>query len=495
MSDEVKAMSMSQDHHNPASSSQATKITNNADVYLRMRLTPNQLALKQADYDSMMESLSSTERYLTEAGKMHNPQAPAEDQLSKDQVISLNDATTTIRVAHNLLINLYGPPSVPPSKSLLSGLSDSFSPTRARIAKGALEDYNTAIRKLFGLLMVRMNLPPMFHHLQLPMTNCILQTLKYCRKYHLMPAELDVTIESKLTSPAGLQWIAEQTQNAFVEGDTYGGAHHSPLSEIEFLQYHPAFSQFADLYNRLDQNEKHLVLFYALQISIQKSYSRSFPQDGKRPKTPPVQVSLHETFMVKLEPMLLKQFEHEDSNPGTAEGFRQLHEEILDIKNYLIQPDMQPQLTMKQVHQLKTNSFLALKFLETKLGTNFMAQLGLQEHDTEEFKMVFKFMKVTRQMDVWKNLVYEYENHFDITSRYHRLPSDLLHTDSSMEEAQKTVEFYQKKLMGSVEDYSRLVEEMARDSTGQLLLQHNQYISAAKNEWDKQAQGIDDIWD
>jgi uncharacterized protein YeaO (DUF488 family) len=116
---------------------------------------------------------------------------------------------------------------------------------------------------------------------------------------------------------------------------------------------------------------------------------------------------------------------------------------------------------MKQARQIKTSSFLALNFLERKLGTNFMEQLGLQENNTEEFQMAYKFMKAAGQMDIWMSLVTNCENVFDVNRDHGSLPADWREIQTHFEE----------KLVDSLHYYvSKLVKEIARKPAGETLV-------------------------
>ncbi|KNE87985.1 hypothetical protein PSTG_18621 [Puccinia striiformis f. sp. tritici PST-78] len=147
---------------------------------------------------------------------------------------------------HNYLLSIHGTPNTLPGESLIAKTQSSV--RLKAFVDNSVETCNQAVHDLFRLVQTPTNLPPAIYHIHLESSSCILQTLAYLRKYKLISTDIEESIESTLKSPTGLEWIARETQEAFVPGSKYDNNFHRPFTVVEFLENHPQLVQYSHLF-------------------------------------------------------------------------------------------------------------------------------------------------------------------------------------------------------------------------------------------------------
>ncbi|PLW24605.1 hypothetical protein PCASD_06184 [Puccinia coronata f. sp. avenae] len=196
---------------------------------------------QKSDYDSLIQSISSTANCLHEDLNMDLPPIFQASQIDAD---TLRSAMSKLNELNERLLFIYGHPGVPPEKSLVEKLSTSANKDNVKFGKAVVKGFAEAIEDVFQRLRSSTNLSPPLHHLRPAVINCILRMLRYLHKYELIPVETEKKIQRELNSPASLQWIAKEMQDVFMENTRYDNSRHYLLTELEFLQNHPQLSQF-----------------------------------------------------------------------------------------------------------------------------------------------------------------------------------------------------------------------------------------------------------
>ncbi|POW08241.1 hypothetical protein PSTT_07653 [Puccinia striiformis] len=397
------------------------RITGKSEDALSLHHDQEKLAAKQAEFHSMLQSFADTEEEIEQTFFVaaHLSNHPAVQITDPDTKI-LASVVDRLRVVHNVLLSIHGTPDTLPDKSLIAKTQSSV--RLKAFTDNAVKIYDEGVHDLFQLVQTPTYLPPAFYHLRLASNSCILQTLAYLRKYKLIPTDLEESIDSTLKSPAGLEWIARQTQEAFLPDSRYSNRFHHPLNEVEFLENHPQLVQYSHLFKGLEKKEQDLVLFNGLKISMTSVYRHTYQTTGYDPVTICTAAKGHTDFMEKMEKILLKELQPGHHQQITVEDLSEVRQDILNIKNFLMEPVVGPETDAVLEHHLMRYSFLILDFLQRKFGPDYMEKVGLsnKEHNTDEFQTIFAFMKSTGRMELWR-LMEELPNYMRIS---HRMDQD-----------------------------------------------------------------------
>ncbi|POV95530.1 hypothetical protein PSTT_16180 [Puccinia striiformis] len=388
-------------------------------------------------------------------------------QITDPDTKILASVVDRLRVVHNVLLSIHGTPDTLPDKSLIAKTQSSV--RLKAFTDNAVKIYDEGVHDLFQLVQTPTYLPPAFYHLRLASNSCILQTLAYLRKYKLIPTDLEESIDSTLKSPAGLEWIARQTQEAFLPDSRYSNRFHHPLNEVEFLENHPQLVQYSHLFKGLEKKEQDLVLFNGLKISMTSVYRHTYQTTGYDPVTICTAAKGHTDFMEKMEKILLKELQPGHHQQITVEDLSEVRQDILNIKNFLMEPVVGPETDAVLEHHLMRYSFLILDFLQRKFGPDYMEKVGLsnKEHNTDEFQTIFAFMKSTGRMELWRVILMDYGWFLMKRTTFNQAvpPEAWKETSASLWE----------QLMEELPNYMRISHRMDQDPKWEAILGKNLY--------------------
>ncbi|EFP86752.1 uncharacterized protein PGTG_13134 [Puccinia graminis f. sp. tritici CRL 75-36-700-3] len=186
------------------------------------------LAQKQADYDSMTKLLDWTNREIRIVFATQILENAPELHVDKSGIEMLKEIDEELTVVANAALSIYGPPKTPPEKSLLLKSSTQLlHPSLMNTVKV----YKEGIPRLFELLYTPATLSPYYSYVGIASKSCILKMFEYLSKYKMMPTDLEDGFRMTMKSPAGLEWIAKEMQGAFLPGSKYGINFHVPLNE------------------------------------------------------------------------------------------------------------------------------------------------------------------------------------------------------------------------------------------------------------------------
>ncbi|KAI9603959.1 hypothetical protein H4Q26_003568 [Puccinia striiformis f. sp. tritici PST-130] len=143
----------------------------------------------------------------------------------------------------------------------------------------------------------------------------------------------------------GLEWIAREAQEAFVPG------------------------------SRSTKKGTDFVLFKGLKIGITNVFPHTHEESGRDSVKISTAAKPYTNFMEKMETILLKELEPGNHQKITVEDFSEVGKDILNIKNFLMDPVMVPENEAIVQNHFKRYSFLILDFLQRKLGPDYMEKL------------------------------------------------------------------------------------------------------------------------
>ncbi|KAH9440514.1 hypothetical protein KEM48_001233 [Puccinia striiformis f. sp. tritici PST-130] len=442
-----------------------------SETALSLHRDQDKFDTKQAEFDSMLQSFEETQAEIKQtffiaANVPHEPAVQLTDPDRKTFVSVIEQLT----VVHDYLLSIHGTPNTLSEKSPIAKTQSSVQ--LKALADNSVETYHQAVHDLFRLVLTPTNLPPAIHHIRLASNSCILQTLAYLRKYKLIPTDIEKSIEGTLKSPTGLEWIAREAQEAFVPGSRYNNNFHHPFHEVEFLENHPQLVQYSHLFKDLPKKEQDFVLFKGLKIGITNVFPHTHEKSGRDTVKISTAAKPYTNFMEKMETLLLKELEPGNHQKITAEDFSEVGKDILNIKNFLMDPVMVPENEAIVQNHFKRYSFLILDFLQRKLGSDYMEKVGLsmKEHNTEEFQTFFAFMKSSGQMELWRTMFMDY-GWFVMQKTVFKRPVP-------PKVWEETSGFLWGKLMEEIPNYQRLSHGPEEK------LQQNSYIHGLKLYWD-----------
>ncbi|KAI7935072.1 hypothetical protein MJO29_016335 [Puccinia striiformis f. sp. tritici] len=447
------------------------RIMGKSEDALSLHHDQERLATKQAEFHSMLRSFEETQAEIEQTFLIaaNAPNEPAV-QLTDPDIKTFTSVIDRMTSVHNYLLSIHGTPNTLPGESLIAKTQSSV--RLKAFVDNSVETCNQAVHDLFRLVQTPTNLPPAIYHIHLESSSCILQTLAYLRKYKLISTDIEESIESTLKSPTGLEWIARETQEAFVPGSKYDNNFHRPFTVVEFLENHPQLVQYSHLFKDLPKKEQDFVLFKGLKIGITKVSSHTHEESGRDTVKISTAAKPYTDFMEKMETILLKEFEPGNHQKITVEDLSEVRQDILNFKNFLMKPLMVPENEAIVQNQFKRYSFLILDFLQRKLGPDYMEKVGLsmKEHNTKEFQTFFAFMKSTGQMELWRTMFMDY-GWFVMQKTVFKRPVP-------PKVWEETSGFLWGKLMEEIPNYQRLSHGPVE------ILQQNSYIHGLKLYWD-----------
>ncbi|KAA1116237.1 hypothetical protein PGT21_005693 [Puccinia graminis f. sp. tritici] len=473
---ETESIRNRMEHQHIGSGLEKTKIAaSEHDLSTHHEKALENLAQKQADYDSMTKLLDWTNRETRIVFATQIIENAPELHVEKSGIETLKEIDEELTVVANAALSIYGPPKTPPEKSLILKSSSQLSdPSLLDFVKV----YKEGIPRLFELLYTPATLPPYYSYVGLASKSCILKMFDYLSKYKMMPTDLEDGFKMTMKSPSGLEWIAKEMQGAFLPGSKYGLKFHVPLNEAEFLENHPHLSQLANLYKGLGKKEQNYVMFHSLKLSMTELYDYLFSVQKATSGPIPIQGTWHMNFLGKMEKILLKEFEPKDSHANSVDlDFSEVQQEILNCRKFLVDPAALSHNPEVQ-HHLMRYSFLILNFMDGKLGRNYVEKLGLkvQEHDSVEYQTAYEFMKSTGEVNVWKNILMDYG--------WTLATDKLFNPRVNEEDWEEKGAFYWTKFQEAANHYASLSRSLESDPQQAQLLKTNSYIQWYKAAWD-----------
>ncbi|KNF04610.1 hypothetical protein PSTG_02098 [Puccinia striiformis f. sp. tritici PST-78] len=435
-------------------------------------------AAKKADWDSMIQSHAELEEsFKSDIG-------PGTTQNDLNIMKSVSEGLT---VCHNHLWYIYGPPTMPPRQSWFekSASQGSNSISMATSAQTTEEEYRKSIWNLVPLLYEDSGLSLHLYHLRLSWNSCILQTINYLRKYELMPVDMEQDLGNLLKRPDSLKWIAVETQDTFKYDSVHWNNFHSALSQVEFLENHPQLSQLSEIYKGLGKKEQDFVLFYRSKLMISDFYSGKYYKVPYDPTKLPTR-TLHMNFLSKMEKILLRELEEDNTQPDRLDDILEVREELLEIRDFFIKPSPVPNMEDKPLSHVMRFSFLLQEIVQRKFGSDHLERLGLVEHEDIrlEFQRNFEFLKAVGQMELWRTLMLDYGWFLLINTKRHREVPRVVW--------QRRGSFLWGKLLGSAEVFQTLINrEQGSDPAWDGIRLGYRYFYYTKVAWDKETRRFD----
>ncbi|KAH9446592.1 hypothetical protein Pst134EA_030503 [Puccinia striiformis f. sp. tritici] len=435
-------------------------------------------AAKKADWDSMIQSHAELEEsFKSDIG-------PGTTQNDLNIMKSVSEGLT---VCHNHLWYIYGPPTMPPRQSWFekSASQGSNSISMATSAQTTEEEYRKSIWNLVPLLYEDSGLSVHLYHLRLSWNSCILQTINYLRRYKLMPVDMEQDLGNLLKRPDSLKWIAVETQDTFKYDRVHWNNFHSALSQVEFLENHPQLSQHSEIYKGLGKKEQDFVLFYRSKLMISDFYSGKYYKVPYDPTKLPTR-TLHMNFLSKMEKILLRELEEDNTQPDRLDDILEVREELLEIRDFFIKPSPVPNMEDKPLSHVMRFSFLLQEIVQRKFGSDHLERLGLVEHEDIrlEFQRNFEFLKAVGQMELWRTLMLDYGWFLLINTKRHREVPRVVW--------QRRGSFLWGKLLGSAEVFQTLINrEQGSDPAWDGIRHGYRYFYYTKVAWDKETRRFD----
>ncbi|KAH9440436.1 hypothetical protein Pst134EB_031048 [Puccinia striiformis f. sp. tritici] len=462
---------------------------------LRMKET---LAMKQADWDSMIKTTAWAKEVIEEVISSH---------LTEEDWRTTEEIYIELESFHDRLITIYGPPS----SSLTGQPQFTFSSIDKSphlrpqpipfIPKFILHEYRSSILNLIALFLKESNLPGHYLHAKIAWNQSILEILLYLVKYELIDSEIQQSFEDYLKTIDGLKFIVNQSHLVFEYDTRYWNKLHNDLNHIEFLQNHPQLTPYGEIFKRLGKREQDCFMFYRLKVLMDESYRVSFPLRRVNPNNTvfrtPIQVTWHTNFMDKIEEILVKEFEKPSTSysenkelgkPEDDHGFSQVKAYLIKIKDFLILPVIIPEIDNKHLEQITKFSFAILELSKRKYDDRHVEGLGLSNEldpATINFKRNNEFIEKISKMEVWKTIFLDY-GWFLLEEFNHgrQIPLNTWENEGSI---------YWIKLRESVNDYKQfLIREFKKDPEWKSnFLESNQFFDFTKKLWDIESQNID----
>ena len=450
-------------------------------MVLRARHDQKTLAKKQADWESVIKNAEWTKEIIYEA---------IPSRVSMTDLETMKEIVGRLEGLYELIETIYGPQT-----SVTSTGKSTRQKSLDFVPKPSLEldEYKKWIPKLVSLLDVPTDLGDHNFHVRVAWNRCILQTLTYLYKYHLIPAELAESFQGYPRDPVFLKWLAMESHDTFRPNTRYWSNFHRSLEDVDFLQNHPLLSSIAQIFNELGRREQDFIVFYRLKFVIESFYERTLPYEEMDPNTKPIEAQWHLEFLEKMEKTVSKEFELTNSQyeAELANGLLEVKDELMEMKNFLIGPIVGPEHDNKSVFYILRYSFDILDFAQKKYGAKFIEQLGLNDHldpRTVQYQRNFEFMKAITQLNLWTKILLDYGCFLLTELQYGReVPPDAW---------SNKITFFWRKLMESANGYKQtLLLECKNDPTWKEFLEIDPFFASAKRAWDHKIQIFPELYD
>ncbi|WAR63673.1 hypothetical protein PtB15_17B274 [Puccinia triticina] len=438
---------------------------------LRMQHDQKTLEMRQTDWLSMIGIFEYTRSVTNGAVPSHVADM---DSKTRERILGeLNDF-------YELIETIYGCQTLPtPTAKPVGREPLDFTPKPSL----ELEEYKQWIRKLVSFLDTTANLDGPNFYARAAWNNCIFHILSYLYKYHLIPAELDESFQGYLRNPVFLRWLAMESHGRFYSDIRYWSKFHGNLEEVEFLQNHPLLTSIAEIFNVLRRREQDLLVFYRLKIFVESFYGRFLPYERMDPKKLPIQAQWHLNFLNKMEKIVSKELQLTQTHyeEELADGFLEVKDELMNMKNFLIRPVVSPEYQDEHMLQFLRFSFDILDFAQKKYGAKFTEQLGLNDRmdpSTLEYEKSFEFMKATRKLHVWMAIA---------TGHTYFVSTGLKDGLSIPPDAWSRADFFWNKLLQSAIGYKKTVSRGSKEDPGwKELFSTNRFFALIEDAWDSE---------